>query len=663
VTKRSRKEPELRIYVDDRPDRNIALLSAEGGTGARPMQASFVVRDPASGVASTFKRAASLDRKWGRLADFYGNKFVEVVVFNETGRDWIHGGRVCVKEWSAKPDQVILTSRMDPYLWSKVTIKRAEVQHVYAVKSDTWKVPLATWSHSPMVFNPTVAGAPTPNMARVKARQPDKETVDTGVVREDFYRFVDLDAVQREQLIADRQAEETRDSEKDKPKGEVVTWWTLTEAVLHLCNVLSNTDYVKLPKRADVEKVLGKDPTLLRDVGVASNAYLADVLDDLLRPYGFGYALVKKSRGKDGHELVFFDRGSGRGESLILGPKSEGFDSLYETDFEVADATVAIDISATSFNRVYGYGERDTFESSFILRPEWDDDYDETAPSELTKKAIDELDPGDEKRDAWRKWVCNEGGDYTDERWFQRADDCVAKNLPKRDEDGNITGADDDTDRTQFSNLDEPKKKKTNSTKPKTKQEPWRAKWNYVRRQFGKLISSNEDGTAHGYHGGVYVEFLKITTSSGETTEAWAPLDEAGDASQISFRLLDDEMGLMFAGDQVPKVLWQQGKTHGVKKQFIRLTATVEADNQTTHKDLPAYQPKKTKHKGWLEDWKDLIIEGAWTRREITKHSKYHADGTDDPMETDQREQIVEACQSMVRRMNVADCTGTIIWN
>lgn len=192
-------------------------------------------------------------------------------------------------------------------------------------------------------------------------------------------------------------------------QGQIISDWTVAEAVLMLCWHLNpDEDYIKNPTRdelladfADIE-----DFGALKNVQLAYGKFLPELLDDLLRPWGYTWHLVHKLNDDDEREtsLKFIRRGHGPLVSLKLQRPGERIDA---TKTNVASLNVNYSIVELA-NKIVILGETVKREFTAELFKGWPVADDPTDVYEYERGQP----LANEKPFVGRKYVLNEAGDY-----------------------------------------------------------------------------------------------------------------------------------------------------------------------------------------------------------------------------------------------------------
>lgn len=240
--------------------------------------------------------------------------------------------------------------------------------------------------HTEIVFNPTIDGRVWGN--RSSFSDPDKGHfwwIDPGSARTDKARVTN--------------------------GNQTANLWTLGQATVTLCRLANPTeDLVLNPELTEVTNVL-KDGPALKNWTLPRNAWLPELLDKLLHPHGCDWYLVPV-RAATGIRLriKLFKRGSGTEVAVqrerVGTSVRPGRNNLLELDCEWNVADIANKIRVQSAPKMK--------EITVELKRGWPESDDELTCDELKKSDPESV--FDEHRDAWRRWVLNEAGDYAGSR-------------------------------------------------------------------------------------------------------------------------------------------------------------------------------------------------------------------------------------------------------
>jgi hypothetical protein len=353
----------------------------------------------------------------------------------------------------------------------------------------------------PLVFNPEIDEI-------IEGNRSDRSAV---IEEGDYHPFLDPESMRT------AGAEEYQDAERSE--------WNVIEAVLMLCWHLNpDEEYIKNPTRdellADFDAIA--DFSALQNVSLAYGKYLPELLDDLLRPWGYTWQIVHKLHpaGTRVTSLAFFRRGHGPFVSLKLQRPGETIDAR-ETNVASLNANYSIVELA---NKIVVLGEFVKREFTAELVKGWPtaDDTDDTASLARGETLANE------KPFVCRKYVLNEAGDYNGTR-------------------AEIT--------EHFALVD--------ILEPPT----------VVRRRKFLPCLSRHTGDEEAESQGIYVEYWH-PDNEGAGVESDPPADDPG-WKKVSwpFSVLQKECGILFEGDTPPEELLHE-------EARVRVTATVMGDRR-----------------------------------------------------------------------------------
>lgn len=262
------------------------------------------------------------------------------------------------------------------------------------------------------------------------------------------------------------------------------------------------------------------DAPEVKNVTLNRGKYLPQLLDALLPPFGYHWHLAhtKETTGRIKPRIAVYQRGKGTKKKLSV-PKLNDFATLKHN----ADAiSLDVDVGGCA-NQVRCDGGVKEYQVSLVLYRAWSEDDDDADIADMTKN-----DSGASGALAhttvWRKWVANEGGDYTN----TRSDIPGATNLDS------VFGA---------------------------------GNWIIRRRSMGNCLTWEDD--EHTRRFPVRIEY----SDSGNSNGAFKPINPSWGA-----RVLNDEIGIMFTGNSPPEELVAAGAN-----AYIRITGTIQGDQRLTY--------------------------------------------------------------------------------
>lgn len=315
--------------------------------------------------------------------------------------------------------------------------------------------------------------------------------------------------------------ESVRTSEAEFWQGASASKWTLQDAVvsvLYACN--ESESFIKNPTALELPTGLAN--VTLENVTFDPHQYLPYYLDGLLHPYGYDWGVyLSVESGATVKTIRIIERGAGTEKTLKQQPPGETLNLVSVGSYtDTEEWSVMIDIGG-AYNKVTVLGGYKQYEATFTLFKGWSDS-DDGKP--LTDLAIDDDTSQYHTGSAHvgRLWVANEAGDYIGLRV-------------------------------------------TNEPSP-TEPPDWSAYGvkNNRRRRFERPLSFDA-GTG-------LVErmepLLEFTLDAGVT---WQPVPP-----EWSYRVLEDQCGVIFTGNTPPEELYMQ-------EAKLRITATITGDERLQH--------------------------------------------------------------------------------
>lgn len=289
-----------------------------------------------------------------------------------------------MEETIAAEESLQLTIRIDPFVFGKPL---TEIPY-WDPDADA-----VIWLHRPLIFNPTLDMQPQWNRSSRRQELDDD-------FRADPYLFVDPDSL-RTQPARNLQALSGFD------EGRAFRW-SVAQAVHRVC-WLCNPDetHITNPALALLEmETHDLDEADFLNVALEYGKSLPELLDDLLRPVGFGWYLQFRN-GVDNErrtDIRLYRRGAGVEVDLLLQRVGERRHAR-RTNIEQLHASIDI---ASLANRVIVRGSRKRYEVTVPLIPGWSTEEDAVDAYEL------EDDPALQRKHPHlgRKYVLNEAGDY-----------------------------------------------------------------------------------------------------------------------------------------------------------------------------------------------------------------------------------------------------------
>ncbi|MDQ3288910.1 MAG: hypothetical protein M3Q42_11770 [Pseudomonadota bacterium] len=299
--------------------------------------------------------------------------------------------------------------------------------------------------------------------------------------------------------------------------------WLLPDVVHYLCWALNfNQTYVRNPTRAELVRALPSDTGLIRNHECPPGAYLPELLDRLLAPFGCAWK-VQLARGS--RKIACFQRGKGPPRLLKLQAPGATLD-MDKSNLEAL--SLMADVSTRGFNAVRVIGEFKRYEATFELFRGWPETLDAES-FESVVKDVDAWKTNQQLENVHRKWILNEGGDYNNLR-------------PE------IGGPYD------FSAIFAPDA------------------WLPRRRKFECCLTQRWDDAPMGLAHGVYLEWWD-SSGGDDGSGAWRSIEELSPEGR-QFKVLQRECGIYFDGFSPPCELMDQT---GAEAK-LRITACVYGD-------------------------------------------------------------------------------------
>ena len=201
--------------------------------------------------------------------------------------------------------------------------------------------------------------------------------------------------------------------------------WTLCEALYTLCfKMNSSGPYIHNPILKfddDTPITLLEDAPELRDLRLPRGRYLPSYLDRVLEPLGFSWCVDVVNEDSSGFTPAFvamrvFKRGEGPHKSIFLQEPGSQLD-LAVTNTERFGMELDI---ADLANVIRGQGSLQARQLAIPLYPGWPAVEDNLLASQLSRDGQNETEDGSadtpafkDYPNAWRRWVANEGGQYS----------------------------------------------------------------------------------------------------------------------------------------------------------------------------------------------------------------------------------------------------------
>ena len=479
-----RKSPQVLLFRDgvEMPDARVYKVTRT--LGVRNNTATFGFR-PVGGFQPI--KAANQRLEGTRLQEQIENSTIEIEVTTRDGkRKTIHWGKVVAYDYqlSSGNEEAIYTSQLEmQHIGHTSCADMAYARDPYTFDGRSHDGIL--WIPSDdIIFNPLVDGEVIGNL-HIKLF--DKR-IPTFVHPASLYR---------------------NDTSSSPNK-----LWSLADAVQWLCTAYGNADNITFPTPKELQETLDDDgdPRVLRNTKIPRGGSFGAILDSLLLPRGFVWSIELYPGSR---LLQIVPRGAYAEYPVRLQEYGSDLDDKKST---LKSARLSFHLSDNVVNSVTVIGSERLTEAKFPLIPAWDPDDDDFV--EALYEDHDDHRTDSQKR-AWRDWVLNESGEYTDLR-------------------------------------------DTNS-RPKMLLWAVLGRVVYRRRKFLPRLTLGPDGKPLGNSQGVLIEYYD------PNYEEWLPIERTG----AKPRLLKDECGIRF-GDAGPPMALRMIPLADLQ---IRVTATIEGDD------------------------------------------------------------------------------------
>ncbi|CAK9112384.1 Uncharacterized protein SCF082_LOCUS52103 [Durusdinium trenchii] len=266
-------------------------------------------------------------------------------------------------------ERITITCRPEPYLFGP-PIRGQLVRNPHGGSSRL--------THHDPVFNPVIDGVPL-NTKFVAAADDDEP--------EDFPVWIDPESIR------------TANAESHQAGG--ADPWTLGDIVETLCWWRNeDEEHIRNPPRSLIDRQI-TDPPKVQNLDLSRGAYLPELLDRTLHPYGWQWCLRIFKDGDEARPAIWiYKRGEGDEKTLDLQPIDETLDRE-ETNLLELDLTYSI---ARLANVIRAQGSLVQREVTVPLYRAWDQEDDGNHSHSNVDNPIG------------RKFAANEAGDYTDIR-------------------------------------------------------------------------------------------------------------------------------------------------------------------------------------------------------------------------------------------------------
>lgn len=452
--------------------------------------------------------------------------------------------------------------------------------------------------HRDIVFNPVIKGRSVPNMFSL--------VVAAGQFK-NARPFVDPESFPENHLHS---YISLFSSVKSPPASALgAEYWNLPQCINYLCWSLNPFEkYVKNPTLLGLVALLGVDQTIVRDREIKYGDHLPKALDQLLNGYGYSWYV---SFDNNEPRITIYNRSGVAPEPIELQLPKIGANNGVQP--AVAETALRYDISDKSSNAVFVIGGAKVYESTFELRPAWENKWDaDLDPRKFTPNFVDPAtgkvpwDNDPQFRRAWRDWVLNEGGDYfRKEKW--------------------------DNDLTRHGFL---------AFRPR-------------RLRFLPTLTRNADGSPIGEANGTVIEYYDPFVKKWKNVRGEGGLDDSQNV-----QVLENEAGIRFdSPNGPPGQLMAIASVYGLANTRIRITASLESDDF-----VEAASPGNPSH---LVDQRTHVIRlpRKYQYKEVLKTSKFKnlvANGVLQSGQVDDEPGALRLSQHVVGNWNKGNMTGEI---
>jgi hypothetical protein len=508
---------------DESPDYRFAELSLGSGAGRLDTaQFEIVQRDKGLSDAHTpteFSRKVEIrtpprtkDEKDAGVPDttiFRGEFGICSVQYSETGTERLNA-RARVEQWYFGTPIVGYT-----------VAKYVDPDYLYRTM------------HDDVVFNPEI-----------------DELVEGN--RSDHYVEITTDPVSTATDVLKRYVwidpESVRSQSAETANGQYSSNWTLAQAVMSLCWLCnSSEEYIKNPDYAALNATCDGAPSVL-NVSIPRGLYLPSALDLLLNPLGFLWRVDYVQMSDDADppvyttemRIVVYKRGEGPEKNVTMQAWGENKDTR-KTNVRMADIEWNV---ADTANIVTVFGAHLEVEGTFELKRSWIEEDDALTADQLRKGEpiegeAETTSQYDSRPHVWRKWVLNEGGDYTGSR-------TVVKPITATFDINTIQ--DDDNGTTVY---------------------PLGQNNVAKNRKFWPPLTKDPDGRRQDF----LVEYLQPAEYGG--TDEWINVLTRENGH---FEVLERECGILFTGITPPREIVDLGEN-----ARVRITACIRGDQRVSY--------------------------------------------------------------------------------
>jgi len=554
-----------------------------------------------------------------RLADLTSLNGAEVEIVDPATNQVFHWGRLSIQEATVgdeEGDDLQLVSAIGASDLG-IGILGMRVVDVTS-KSATWTDSVGrrrgVYLDGPVVFNPEFRGVLHGNLRTAPSHLP------SGAGGVNYPVFIDPRSVESSAAATFQQTGYRPVTDPTVVQQTASDTWDLARAAHHLCEELNGKatwqeyrlrdPFIENPTLDELQAVLPDDRRILKNVRIPGGTTLGPALDLLLEPLGFGWEITLPARGR--RKIRVFPLGRGDAVNVLCQRPGAQLDT---------DKTDAVkfrlnwDLSR-AINQVRASGGLTRIEFTAALQRAWPPAHDTltAAEEENVIRGTEEWEAHPEFHRSWRDWVLNEAGDYP-----------------------HLTAFD-------FSPLFEAA---FGGDHPPVV---------HRRRELLPTLTLGDDNSPIGRTGGVLVEWFNPQKEGGAGYE---PIPE-GDA-EWACRLLKNECGIRFAGENIPWELYEAGS-----QAQIRVTATVESDHAIaeTARSVAGFQRETAElhveRPGGFQ-FRQRLASGPYRSIFAVVDDAFPGPAAVQPaQEADGRLALKEFAQRLVRALDVAECSGNV---
>lgn len=261
-------------------------------------------------------------------------QFTNALVQIYVGGIWVHYGRIVSIEIqrNASGESAVFTSRFDQHMFGD-PLSNAPI----AENADIDSVLIAN-GHE-IVLNPLYDGLIVPNRI-IQASS---------------------DGLSHSAILEPQQAFR-------RPADLIVKPWSLDYAVQMVCGWMNPSEtHITNPTYAEISAVIPFDKELIQNVRFRAGAYLPEVLDSLLIPYGYGWKVELIS--DTSRKIRVYERGNTANRITLNNPASG---ATFRQGDDVISLRVENDIVENSISEVVLIGGTQQVETTLELTPDWD---------------------------------------------------------------------------------------------------------------------------------------------------------------------------------------------------------------------------------------------------------------------------------------------------